>query len=203
MRATPWSLSALAPLLITACASTPIRYHTLVPSLGNSPSVHSSTYRLGERIKVEEVSVPSEVDRSELVVRQPDGGVTLWENHLWLAPLPEEVKAALLAEMQQRLALTPQSDRNAIAPWVSLRIDIARFEAVPGRYAAIEANWELRVRGRYELALSCRTSAYEDVGSGAAALVRGQQRAIILLADQISESVEQFARGAALECPAT
>lgn len=201
MKASPCSVCALTPLLIAACASTPVHYHTLVPALAGSLPARNVTYRIDDRIKVEHVSVPTEVDRLELVVRQRDGQVALWENDLWLAPLADEVKGALLAEMQRQLASTRQSDSDRTPPQVSLRVDIARFESAPSRYAAIEATWQLQIQGREESILSCRTSAYEDVSSGVTALVKGYQRALVVIADQIIESVRRLATGGSPACP--
>ena len=60
------------PVLMTACASSPLHYHTLVPAArGAVPK--SSTRPYG--VDVERVTVPAQVDRPELVVRRNECGV--------------------------------------------------------------------------------------------------------------------------------
>ena len=203
MSAPGWTWIAPATLLIAACASAPVHYHTLVPAVvaEHSPAP-MSPYRTNVRVAIERVAVPAQVDRFELVVRRDDGEVALMENELWIAPLSEEVKNALSLEIPQELGSDESFDLGRGVPAVSIRVEVERFESSFGKYALIEAAWQLRAgRDTRNVMLSCKTYAYERVESGYESLVRGHQRAVALMAHQISASVRLLASGGSWMCP--
>ena len=91
-------------------------------------------------------------------------------------------------------------ERNA-SP-LSVRIDVERFESAPSRYAFIAASWQLRQNDApRQVTLTCRTEALERVGKGYAELVRGHQRAVVVIADQIATAARQLATDRAAICP--
>ena len=203
MSAPGWTRCAPVLLLGTACASAPAHYHTLVPAVATDPArAPESPYRTNYPVAVERVVVPAQVDRFEMVLRRDDGEVALMENELWIAPLSEEVKNALSLDIARELGSDEGYDVGRGAPAVSIRVEIGRFDSSLGRYALIEAAWQLRaVRDTRNLMLSCNTYAYERVGSGYESLVRGHQRAVASIADQISVSVRLLASGGSWVCP--
>lgn len=193
-----WQLAVIA--LMAACASTPLHYHTLVPAAGNAvPAPSSRPYG----IVVERVTVPADVDRVEMIVRRSDGEIALIENEVWLAPLADELKSALLVEIQRRLASSDPPGQGRVLSQISIGVDIQRFESAPGRYARIEATWHLRARTvKDELVLSCSTATVEPVGKGYVALVQGHQRAVALIGDQIALAMQELAANRTAACPA-
>jgi len=67
-----------ALLLLAACRSEPIQFHTLTP-------VHRSNASLaaGGEIRIESITVPPQVDRPQIVIRQGDSGVAILETQWW------------------------------------------------------------------------------------------------------------------------
>lgn len=190
--ATLAAVSALA-----ACSSAPTHFHTLVPGATVAPAVTAPF-----AIDVLPVGVPAQVDQPQLVVRQGDGSVALLEGEQWIAPLADEVRAAVAAELTRRLGAQdvhglPQA---AGRPLYRIKLDVRRFDSVPAQYALVEAAWSVRATGS-ERSLECTASVREAVGPGYDALVRGHQQALMALADQIAVAVRGLAGGAAGHCP--
>jgi uncharacterized protein len=63
-----------ALLLLTACRSEPIQFHTLTPA---QPSGNSRTSAAD--IQIEGLSVPPQVDRPQIVIRQGNSGLAILE----------------------------------------------------------------------------------------------------------------------------
>jgi len=85
---------------------------------------------------------------------------------------------------------------------VSVRLNVQRFESSPNRYALIEASWHLELKeGGKDVRVVCRTRAYEQLRGGYPEMVRGYQRAVALIADQIATVARGSVGGVAAECP--
>jgi uncharacterized lipoprotein YmbA len=137
----------------------------------------------------------------ELVTRLPDGGIAIADGDRWIAPVADEVQNALSVELLRRLGNADPAEATE-SDSVSVRLNIERFESSPNRYALIEASWrlELKEAGK-QVRVVCRTRAYEQVRGGYPEMVRGYQRAVALIADQIATVAQGSVGGVAAECP--
>lgn len=197
MNVVRWSCIVIASLL-GSCASTSPRFYTLVPESGRHPSAAlAANYRL----EVDPVRIPAQVNRLELVTRLPGGAIAIADGDRWIAPVADELQDALSLELLHRLAGVDPVDATG-PDSVSVRLNVERFESSPNRYALIEASWhlELKEAGR-DVRVICRTRAYEQVGDGYPEMVRGYQRAVALIADQIATVAQESVGGVAAECP--
>ncbi|AYG45512.1 membrane integrity-associated transporter subunit PqiC [Pseudomonas sp. Leaf58] len=158
-------------VLLWGCSSTPNNYHTLVP---NEPVRDS-----GQRIQVARVAVPPQVDRPQLVVRQGQSGLAILETEWWGANLVDEFRSAL----QDQLG-GPVGAGNT-----QLRVDVQRFDSVPGRYASLEAVWRLSQPG--QAGLTCRTSLQTPADNSIAGLVNAHQANLRRLAEAVRGSARQ------------
>jgi uncharacterized protein len=184
--------------LLASCASTTPRFYTLVPE---AERASSATGAAGFRVQVDPVSIPAQVDRLELVVRLPDGGVVVAEGERWIAPVADELQSALSVELLHRLGGVPPTGASGLDS-LSVRLNVERFESSPNRYALIEASWhlELKEAGR-DLKVVCRTRAYERVRGAYPEMIRGYQRDIGLIAEQIATVAQGSVGGEAAQCP--
>jgi uncharacterized lipoprotein YmbA len=184
--------------LLGGCASTSLHFYTLVPESGRDRSVAVAA---GYRLEVDPVSIPAQVDRLELVTRLPDGRIAIAEGDRWIAPVADELQNALSVDLLHRLGNADTADATG-ADSVAVRLNVERFESLPNRYALIEASWhlELREAGK-DLKVVCRTRAYEPVRGGYPEMVRGYQRAVALIAQQIATVAQGSVDGVAAECP--
>jgi uncharacterized protein len=182
---------------LVGCSSSSPRFYTLVPEpVSGAPSQLTAAYRL----EVEPVKVPAQIDRLELVTRLPGGGVAIADGDRWIAPVADELQSALSVELRQRLGAVDPA--TACGDSLLVRLNIERFESSPNQYALIEASWHLELRqGGKVTRLSCRTQAYEQVRGGYPDVVRGYQRAVVLIADQIAMVALGSPGAVAAECP--
>lgn len=193
----------LAALALAGCASAPMHYYTLIaPAAAAAPAAVSP----GLAFELLPVSVPAQVDQPQLVIRQGGQGVALLNGERWIAPLGDEIRGALSADLAQALGrpdvsgLAHGSERVA-----RIKVDVRRFDSQPGGYALLEAAWSVRLLGGSEAdtgqVLSCTSRFMQPVsGSGYDALVRGHQQALGKLAEQVAAAVRGLAGGSA-HCP--
>ncbi|TCV66464.1 membrane integrity-associated transporter subunit PqiC [Pseudomonas fluorescens] len=146
-------------LLLGACRSDPIHYHTLSPAQPTGPS------RSGVDIQIEQVSVPPQVDRTQMVIRQGNSGLAILETEWWGASLADELHSSLDEQLN-----------NPGAPKSSLRVDVQRFDSIPGRYARMDVQWRLRNLGGDTRLLTCRSSLQTPAGASIDELVTAHQQ---------------------------
>ncbi|WP_283180246.1 PqiC family protein [Pseudomonas svalbardensis] len=173
-----------ALLLLTACRGDPIQFHTLTPV---QPSSNSRTSAAD--IQIEGISVPPQVDRPQIVIRQGNSGLAILETEWWGASLSDELRSALV---DQLVNSNPQRK-------VSVRLDVQRFDSIPGQYALIDVKWRLRNLGESENALiTCRSTLQTPSGPSIDELVAAQQNNVKRLAALINQAAGGTQRG----CPA-
>ena len=194
-------LGAVAALALAACASAPLHYYTLIAPASDTPA---SAVTLSLPFELLPVSVPAQVDQPQLVVREGGQGVALLGSERWIAPLSDEVRSALSADLARELRSQdtsgmPGNDK----PMLRIKLDLRRFDSQPGSYALIEGAWSVRLlHGAHPAALACTSRINETVGPGYDALVQGHQRAIGVLAAQIAAAARLLGNGQNPVCPA-
>ncbi|WP_114239160.1 membrane integrity-associated transporter subunit PqiC [Dyella sp. C9] len=193
------AVAALA-LVLGACGSAPVtHYYTLVPPAGGDTAV----VRPGQPFQFDllPVAVPAQVDQPQLVVRQGGQGVAMLQGERWIAPLGDELRGALSADLTRDFHAQDVSGLPSQGPaTVRIKLDVRRFDSVPGSYAYIDAAWSVRpVKGGEPLACTSRIS--EPVGEGYDALVQGHQQAVARLAGQIGAVASAVANGQRPGCP--
>lgn len=171
-------LAGLSPLL-WGCSSAPINYHTLVPAKPAAPP--------GSQIRVERVSMPPQVDRPQLVIRTGNSGLAILETEWWGANLTDEFSSALEDQ------LGSPAGGGAIS---SLRIDVQRFDSVPGQYALLDARWQLQKPGATK-PLSCHSRLQTPANNSVEGLVAGHQANL----SRLAALVQSASADGALTCP--
>ncbi|MDA3913530.1 PqiC family protein [Oleiagrimonas sp.] len=188
-------------LLLAACSSAPMRFYTLVPQ-GAAP-VHTSS-GVAYRFALLPVTIPAAIDQPQLVIRQSDDRMAVLDGERWIAPVDDQIRSAVSDQLQRRLdtADVYGLPNTGAMPVYRIKLDVQRFESVPGQYASIAAGWSVRSPGGTRV-LACTSRIREPVDTtGYGALVRGHQRALQVLADHIATTVQQLAQGGHADCPA-
>jgi uncharacterized lipoprotein YmbA len=175
-----------ALLLLTACRSDPIQFHTLVPTqLGNQSKSAVAD------IQIEAISVPPQVDRPQIVIRQGNSGLAILETQWWAASLVDELRSALADQL-----VNSNSRRK-----MSVRLDVQRFDSIPGQYALLDVKWRLRNLGDSDNTLiTCRSTLQTPTGPAIDDLVAAQQNNVKRLAAQINQVA---AAGIQKGCPSS
>lgn len=183
-----WSMALLLGIAagLGGCSSAPIRFHTLVPPPTERPGND-------ERIVVENVSVPPQVNRTELVIREDASGLVILESDWWGASLPEEMQSALTARLDGK------TSPNPARVWVT----VTRFDAIPGQAAWLDADYRLALypSGEGEShRMTCSFRTQSKAGDSTTSLVLAQQDNLDALSGQILNAVAQLKKGQA-DCP--
>ena len=179
----PLKITLLATLLLLgACRSEPIAFHTLTPA-----HLSPSTRAEAGGVRIESISVPPQVDRAQIVIRQGDSGLAILETQWWAATLADELRSALVDQLANSNA------RQAVA----LRVEVQRFDSVPGKYALLDVRWRLRQINGDRPALTCRTTLQSPAGPSIDELVVAHQNNLKRFAALINQTVDTSLKG----CP--
>ena len=203
----PWwraivSLLAGAGLVaLAACSSSklPERFHTLLPAEHAASAAPSAPPLY---IDVLPVSVPAQVDHAQWVVRQPDDSLLMLEQDRWAAPLQDELRGALVERLTSQWGAVDVRGVALPAPTVwRLRVDIQRFESIPGREARIEGAWSWTSSQRGAVPLVCRSVLREAVSaSDVPALAAAHRRAVVRLADEVGQRLHALQSSGTPSC---
>jgi hypothetical protein len=191
-------------LSLAACASAPVHYYTLVPPASSGGTEAGNAHEtVALPFELLPVNVPAQVDQPQLVVRRSGEGMVPLNGERWIAPLTNEVHAALALDLARRLG---SPDVSGLAdtgkPSLRIKVDLRRFESVPGQYALIESGWSIRVlHAAEDRSVACSSRVSETIGPGYDALVQGHQRALAKLSDQIAATARSLAGSAKPLCP--
>ncbi|MTW11115.1 hypothetical protein GM658_10920 [Pseudoduganella eburnea] len=200
MRWHAFPFAAAAALTLAGCASAPPeRFYSLSNGMASAASVPDPGYY----IEVQNVSVPQQVARSQLVVTSGEGRIDVLEQERWSSPPASEIGQALSLAISGELGaidvFRTQPPEKAVVYRIST--GVLRFESAPGKYALLDAVWSVRQAGSTQV-LTCRSTAREEVAAGFDALVIGHRRALARVAADISRAVRGLAAGKA-SCPQT
>jgi hypothetical protein len=125
----------------SGCASPRSNFYTLDSAA--KPVATGADYS----VAVGPVSVPSAVDRPQIVVRIAPNQVAIDEFHRWVSPLPDAI-ARVVAENLAAMLGTPHvtvfSRPTAAGARYRVLIDVLRFESAPGDAAILDAVWTVR-----------------------------------------------------------
>jgi uncharacterized lipoprotein YmbA len=184
------SLPLLVCVLILAggCAT---RQHDHFYVLDARPAGAGESRSQFDRQVVLSVTVPSLVDRGEMVLTA-DSGVTVLDHERWAAPLADLVTATLSRDIERRRAdvvVLPRSADQAGIPLTRIVLEIDQLAARLGDQVSIEAHWRVTDArtgkvsiGRDVLSSSQRPQNYADVASALS-------DCIALLADRLVREV--------------
>jgi uncharacterized protein len=92
------------------------------------------------------VTLPSVVDRPELVLDMSPGEVRVLEHHRWAAPLPDLVRQTLGRDIERRRSDVVVADlrsESSKVPVINISVDFIHFSVRPGVDAHLEANWRI------------------------------------------------------------
>ena len=163
-----------ALLLLAACRSEPIQFHTLMPA-----QLSGSSKSGAADIRIEGISVPPQVDRPQIVIRQGNSGLAILETQWWAASLVDELRSALVNQLTNS---TPQRK-------LSVRLDVQRFDSIPDQFALLDVKWRLRTTREVNNSLmTCRTTLRSPSGPTIDDLVIAHQDNVKRLAAVISEA---------------
>ena len=141
-----------------------------------------------------QVTIPSMVDRNEMVLNTTRNGIVILDHERWGAPLADQVSQTLARDIEGRRSDVFIGDRSfdrAASPPVTLKVDLVRMSAQRGGRANIEAHWHIvdpsagidtLGSGSFEAVLS---------GDGYAAVAEAYSRTLGDLAERLAQEVRR------------
>jgi uncharacterized lipoprotein YmbA len=139
-----------------------------------------------------QVTIPSMVDRNEMVLHSSRNGIEIFDHERWAAPLADQVYQTLARDLEGRRSDVLVGDRGfdrAAAPPVKLKVDIVRMSAQRGGRAGIETHWRI----------VDSSTGVDEMGSGSfeatitrddyAAVAQAYSQALSDLAERLAERV--------------
>jgi uncharacterized lipoprotein YmbA len=174
----------------SGCGASPAaRFYTL----SSTAKVDGGTaaYAVG----VGPVTIPSAVDRPQIVVQVAPNRVEIDEFSRWAAPLDESIARAVAGNLAILLG-TPDvvvAPLASLTPEFRVSIDVQRFDSTRAESVVVDAVWRVR-RAAGEEARSGRTLAREAVeGDSIDALAAAHGRALARLSADIAAAIRELA----------
>jgi uncharacterized lipoprotein YmbA len=171
--------------MVAACASRPDHFYTLqVLPAGDHPALASPLLHV--RL---DVTVPSLVDRSELVITTTENGVQILDHERWAAPLADQVAQTLSRDIERRRPDVLVGDRRFDqGKSTAVKVDIVQMSGSRGGHVRLEAHWHMT---NGAAGLDNVDGASFDVpvpagGSDFAALAQAYSQALSQLADRLA-----------------
>lgn len=175
--------------VLAGCMSAPDHFYML----NTLPGATHTPVGAGARPVRLSVTIPSMVDRSEMVLNDPSDAVLVYEHERWAAPLADEVSATLARDLEQRrtdfLIGDARFDRLGTVP-LAITVDIVRMSARRGGPTTLEAHWRIVGAGPHGAdQLGGNSFSADANGSGFAAIAQSYSQALSELADAIAADV--------------
>jgi uncharacterized lipoprotein YmbA len=187
------ALVAIAAL--TGCVSVkrspPARFYVL--SAISNPADATSGDGVGALVAVLRVSVPSWLDRPQLVSRTGDNSVHVDELARWAEPLPAGLTRTLAEDLARQLpGHRVRVDPRDAQPQLTLRVELVDFSRADG-HARLEARWEVAGGDPEATVHKGRTDTTVPVASsGPEATVAALSEALGVLSSELAEAVRSL-----------
>ncbi len=143
----------------------------------------------GPVIAIMPISIPSYLNRPQIVMREKGSRLQISDNHRWAENLDKAVSRVLASSLTDNL-----SSVNGVAvplklgihPDYTIQLDISRFEGNVNEYLELDAFWTLQKNGKKIL----QASFYKkiEIGRGYSELVRAYGVLIYYLAESMIQS---------------
>lgn len=173
---------------VAACKSATVHLYTLVP-FTPAASSDAMVSQFRHRIVFESISIPSAIDRKELVVRRSPHELVLLDNDNWASPLREEVRLGLATNLYRALRAESANVAAAAASPTVIRMDIREWEATAN---AVHLNAEWRIRRADSvnpIDIRCESDLVERTSGNADDLVRADQALLENIARSIARAL--------------
>ena len=176
------------------CASSPpMRFYTLTEVAAQTRlNLPADTVRM----RIDRVTIPSELDRLQLVRRLDGTRLQISEVDRWAAPLDEMIRRVLSGDLAARLAVNLVADTNEPSLGErrqSLSVDILEFYTDAACATTLRATWVLKRQDAQSSQATEEVHVPAGGGCPGAAQPDEMSRAVALLSDRIAVALVQTA----------
>jgi uncharacterized lipoprotein YmbA len=172
-----------------------MHYYTLTEAPASArPPVPDNTVA----IRIDRVTIPTELDRSQIVRRLDPTRLQIVEGDRWAAPLDETIRRVLSNDLAARLP--PGAVANPNEPSIgekrqSLAVDISEFYGDSKCAVTLRAAWTLKqsdapgLRGTEEIKAPAEGASAEGACASAGPIPAAMSQALGQLSDRIATAV--------------
>ena len=191
-------LCGVAALLLAACGTAPPpRFHTLMPAVQRAGPPPDG---IGLAWQMAPVTVPAQVDQPQWVVRRADDTLAVLEQERWIAPLQDELRAALVEHLGAQLGPPGARAAPGHRDW-RVVLDVRRFDTTPAR-SLLVVEWTLQAAAGETAALRCSSRVEQTaLAADVAALAAAHRLALAQLASLIGQALLDVDGSGAAACP--
>jgi uncharacterized lipoprotein YmbA len=129
-------------ILLSACVSHPDHFYILSTQPAGPGEARTSPVALAAL----RVTLPSVVDRPEMVLNTSADDVIVQEHQRWAAPLADLVTQTLARDLERRrsdLLVADSSVNRSSGSVIKIHVDVVQLIVHRGRQASIEAHWRI------------------------------------------------------------
>ena len=132
-----------APLLLTACGSTPTQVFTLSASEDRAP--RPAPAARGPVIHVDRATVAEYVDRTQMVTRIGAYRVSVHEFAVWSEPVAELISNAVVDDLARRFGddRAMRTPRGRGGADIRVELDVLRFDVDEAGTATLDLRWSI------------------------------------------------------------
>jgi len=129
--------------LLTACATTRPDHFYILSAQPPGPSQPRATPTTQVTLKV---TLPSLVDRQEMILNTSPDGILVLDHERWGAPLPDLVIQTLGQDLERRrgdILVAGQGGVHAAGTAIKITLDVVQMTVRKGDRASIETHWRI------------------------------------------------------------
>jgi len=194
MRARLIGVSVILGALCACSTSPPMRYYTLSASAPQTAA--GSAVEPLPTIHIGRITIPSEIDRTQLVNRIDANRLRISDMDRWAAPLDEMIRNTLTADLAARLPAGSVSNLDEARPGEKRRVlslDIQEFHGGTDCSVTLRAAWIIT---QPDAPGARGTEAITSPSTGACpeSLPAGMSRALAELSDHIASALQGDAK---------
>ena len=184
------AVSVVCTMLVACASSPPMHYYTLTEA--SAPS-RLAVPRGMAPVRLDRVTIPTELDRSQIVRRLGSTQLQIVENERWAAPLDETIRRVLSNDLAARLPQGVVANPNE--PSVgekrqSLTVDFSELYGDPTCTVILRASWTLKQSESDSLhGEEAATASPPDGCKGAASIPAAMSQALGKLSDLIAAAI--------------
>ena len=186
--------------MICGCRSAPVTYYTLTPADRSGTQAESG--RPAVRAMLVLRSLPAGIDTTQMLIRTDDTRLRLEEGGRWVAPLGDELRAALMdALLRQYGVVVLDSVRHSDTPVPRIDLTVRKFDLAEGRSITLAVDWALSDAVHEPGAsLSCQAEFTEASAATIGGVVVAAQAAVLKLSHALAAAIEASSSGTMPAC---
>ncbi len=148
-------------------------------------------------IAVGPVTIPTELDRKQIVTRDTGNRLIVAELSRWAGPLQDSIAAVLTANLAARLATNKVAphNRESLFPFThQIVLSINRFDGHPDSEVLLDVTWSIKKMGVSVPLLVQRSEIREPVATpDYAGLVAAQSKALAKISARMADALRRLA----------